>query len=306
VSRVLVACRLDPEGVELMRSEGLEVDYEEKITQEEFDRRYVEYDAVVIRSNVKARPVNGRGRLKVIVRAGVGLDNVDVEGFTKLGVKVLNTPEAVTRAVAELTIGLFFCLARGIVRYASELKQGRWLKSEAHGIELRGKTVGVIGCGRIGREVAKMAHALGMKVLVNDVIEVPRDFLESIGAKQVDLHTLLRESDIVTIHTPLDPSTKGMIGEKELRTMKRTAFLVNVARGGVVDEAALKRALKEGWIAGAALDVFETEPPGDLELLSLPNLVPTPHMGAQTHEAQRSAGIEAARIVIRELLGKAV
>jgi D-3-phosphoglycerate dehydrogenase len=289
-----------------MRSEGLEVDYEEKITQEEFDRRYVEYDAVVIRSNVKARPVYGRGRLKVVVRAGAGLDNVDVEGFTKLGVKVLNTPEAVTRAVAELTIGLLFCLARGIVRYASELKQGRWLKSEAHGTELRGKTVGVIGCGRTGREVARMAHALGMKVLVNDVIEVPRDFLESIGAKQVDLHTLLRESDIVTIHTPLDPSTRGMIGEKELRTMKRTAFLVNMARGGVVDEAALKRALKEGWIACAALDVFETEPPKDFELLSLLNLIPTPHMGAQTHEAQRYAGIEAAKLVIKELLGKAV
>jgi D-3-phosphoglycerate dehydrogenase len=303
---VLVACRLDPEGVELMRSEGLEVDYEEKITQEEFDRRYVEYDAVIIRSNVKARPVNGRGRLKVIVRAGVGLDNVDVENFKKLGVKVLNTPEAVTRAVAELTIGLFFCLARGIVRYASELKQGRWLKSEAHGIELRGKTVGVIGCGRIGKEVARMAHSLGMKVLVNDVIEIPRDFLESIEAKQVDLHTLLRESDIVTIHTPLDPSTKGMIGERELREMKRTAFLVNMARGGVVDEAALKRALREGWIAGAALDVFETEPPKDFELLSLPKLIPTPHMGAQTHEAQRSAGIEAARLVIREILEKAV
>ncbi len=306
MSRVLVACRLDREGMELMRSEGLEVDYEEKITQEEFDRRYVEYDAVVIRSNVKARPVNGKGRLKVVVRAGVGLDNVDVEGFTKLGVKVLNTPEAVTRAVAELTVGLFFCLARGIVRYASELKQGRWLKSEAHGIELRGKTVGVVGCGRIGREVARMCHSLGMKVLVNDVIEVPRDFLESINARQVDLHTLLRESDIVTIHTPLDPSTKGMIGENELRMMKRTAFLVNMARGGVVDEAALKRALKEGWIAGAALDVFETEPPNDLELLSLPNLIPTPHMGAQTHEAQRAAGIEAAKLVIRELLGKTV
>ena len=306
MSRVLVACRLDREGMELMRSEGLEVDYEEKITQEEFDRRYVEYDAVVIRSNVKARPVNGKGRLKVIVRAGVGLDNVDVEGFTKLGVKVLNTPEAVTRAVAELTVGLFFCLARGIVRYSSELKQGRWLKSEAHGIELRGKTVGVVGCGRIGREVARMCHSLGMKVLVNDVIEVPRDFLESINARQVDLHTLLRESDIVTIHTPLDPSTKGMIGENELRIMKRTAFLVNMARGGVVDEAALKRALREGWIAGAALDVFETEPPNDLELLSLPNLIPTPHMGAQTHEAQRAAGIEAAKLVIRELLGKTV
>jgi len=306
VSRVLVACRLDREGMELMRSEGLEVDYEEKITQEEFDRRYVEYDAVVIRSNVKARPVNGKGRLKVVVRAGVGLDNVDVEGFTKLGVKVLNTPEAVTRAVAELTVGLFFCLARGIVRYSSELKQGRWLKSEAHGIELRGKTVGVVGCGRIGREVARMCHSLGMKVLVNDVIEVPRDFLESINARQVDLHTLLRESDIVTIHTPLDPSTKGMIGENELRIMKRTAFLVNMARGGVVDEAALKRALREGWIAGAALDVFETEPPNDLELLSLPNLIPTPHMGAQTHEAQRAAGIEAAKLVIRELLGKTV
>ena len=306
MSRVLVACRLDREGMELMRSEGLEVDYEEKITQEEFDRRYVEYDAVVIRSNVKARPVNGKGRLKVIVRAGVGLDNVDVEGFTKLGVKVLNTPEAVTRAVAELTVGLFFCLARGIVRYSSELKQGRWLKSEAHGIELHGKTVGVVGCGRIGREVARMCHSLGMKVLVNDVIEVPRDFLESINARQVDLHTLLRESDIVTIHTPLDPSTKGMIGENELRIMKRTAFLVNMARGGVVDEAALKRALREGWIAGAALDVFETEPPNDLELLSLPNLIPTPHMGAQTHEAQRAAGIEAAKLVIRELLGKTV
>ncbi len=306
VSRVLVACRLDREGIELMRSAGLQVDYEERITQQEFDRRYVNYDAVVIRSNVKARPVGGKGNLRVIVRAGGGLDNVDVEGFTKLGVKVLNTPESVTRAVAELTVGLFFCLARGIVRYASELKQGRWLKSEAHGIELRGKTVGIIGCGRIGREVARMAHALGMRVLVNDVIEVPRDFLESVEGKQVDLLTLLRESDIVTIHTPLDPSTRGLIGERELREMKRTAFLVNMARGGVVDETALKRALREGWIAGAALDVFETEPPTDLELLSLPNLIPTPHMGAQTHEAQRAAGIEAARLVIRELLGKSV
>ncbi|MEM0454836.1 MAG: NAD(P)-dependent oxidoreductase, partial [Nitrososphaerota archaeon] len=221
MSRVLVACRLDREGIELMRSAGLQVDYEERITQQEFDRRYVNYDAVVIRSNVKARPVGGKGNLRVIVRAGVGLDNVDVEGFTKLGVKVLNTPESVTRAVAELTVGLFFCLARGIVRYASELKQGRWLKSEAHGIELRGKTVGIIGCGRIGREVARMAHALGMRVLVNDVIEVPRDFLESVEGKQVDLLTLLRESDIVTIHTPLDPSTRGLIGERELREMKR-------------------------------------------------------------------------------------
>lgn len=301
VGRVLVACRLDGAGVEMMRDAGLEVVYREDITQEEFDKVYSDYDAVIVRSNVMVRPVKGRGNLKVVVRAGVGLDNVDVAGFSGLGVKVLNTPEAVTRAVAELTIGLMLCLARDIVRLASDLKEGKWSKARAHGIELSGKTVGVVGCGRIGREVARIARAFGMRILVNDVIEVPRSFLEEVGARQVDLETLLRESDFVTVHVPLDPSTKGLIGEKELRSMKRTAFLINTSRGGVVDEGALKRALNEGWIAGAALDVFSKEPPEDLELLRHPRLIPTPHVGAQTSEAQRAAGIEAAKLVISEL-----
>lgn len=285
----------------MMKEKGLEVVYREEISQDEFDKVYADYEAVIVRSNVKVRPVRGRGNLRLIVRAGVGLDNVDVSGFTKLGVKVLNTPGAVTRAVAELTVGLMISLARDIPRLATDLKSGRWSKAQAHGVELAGKTIGVIGCGRIGREVARLARAFGMRVLVNDLIEIPRDFLQEIGGHQVDLETLLKESDFVSVHVPLDPSTKNLIGEKQLRLMKRTSYLINTSRGDVVNEEALKRALTEGWIAGAALDVFSKEPPDDTELLRHPRLIPTPHMGAQTAEAQRAAGVEAARLVIEEL-----
>ncbi|MCS7094300.1 MAG: hydroxyacid dehydrogenase [Thaumarchaeota archaeon] len=299
--KVLVACRLDQAGVEMMKGAGIDVAYREDISQEEFDGIYANYDAVIVRSNVRVRPVRGRGNLRLIVRAGVGLDNIDVSGFTSLGVRVLNTPDAVTRAVAELTIGLMLCLARDIVRLSGELKLGKWSKAQAQGVELAGKTVGVIGCGRIGGEVARLAMALGMRVLVNDVVRVSQDFLEQVKGRQVDLETLLRESDFVTVHVPLNPSTRGLIGEKELKLMKRTAYLINTARGDVVREEALKRALREGWIAGAALDVFSKEPPEDVELLRHPKLLPTPHIGAQTSEAQRIAGIEAAKLVISEL-----
>lgn len=301
MARVLVAFDMEKEAISLMEESGLSVDVRSRLTQEVFNEIYSDYEGVIVRGNIKVAPIRGKGMLRVVVRAGVGLDNVDVEGLSRMGVKVYNTPDASTNAVAELTIGLMIALSRKLLYASYSLKFGKWVKSELMGCELRGKTIGIIGCGRIGRAVAKLASAFGMKILVHDVIEVPEDFLRSVGGKQVSLEELLSSSDFVTIHVPLDHSTKGLIGEKELRSMKRSAYLLNLSRGGVVAESALKKALMEGWIAGAALDVFEMEPPVDLELLSLPNLIPTPHIGAQTYEAQRMASLKAAEIVVAEL-----
>ncbi|MCS7143082.1 MAG: hydroxyacid dehydrogenase [Aigarchaeota archaeon] len=300
--KVLVAFDIDRRAVEYMERNGISVEVRSDITQEEFDNVYHKYDAVVVRGNIKVRPSRGRGELDVIVRAGVGLDNIDLKGFSELGVEVLNTPEASTNSVAELTICLMICLARRLLPASSSLKQGKWMKAGVMGEELRGKTLGVVGCGRIGRAVSRLGSCLGMKVLVYDVVNVDEDFLRSIGARQVELRELLSQSDFVTVHVPLEESTRHLLGEEELRMMKRSAYLINVARGGVVDEGALKRALMEGRIAGAALDVFEREPPDDLELLSLPNLLPTPHIGAQTQDAQTIAGLRAAELVVSSLI----
>lgn len=299
--RVLVASRIADEAVRRLREAGLEVDLRPEITQSVMDEVYAEYDAVIVRSNVRVRPVRGAGRLRLVVRAGAGVDNIDVEGFSKLGVEVRNTPGAVAEAVAELTIGLMLCLARGIPRLSSALREGAWLKGEGLGGELRGKTLGVVGCGRIGSRVARIARALGMEILISDIVKIPDQLLEELAARQVELDHLLRESDIVSVHVPLTAESRRLIGERELRLMKPSSYIVNTSRGGVVDESALKKALREGWISGAALDVFEEEPPSDRELLSLPNLVATPHIGAQTREAQLNAGVEAAEIVISSL-----
>jgi D-3-phosphoglycerate dehydrogenase len=301
--RVLIACPSVGEGISLMRAAGLEVDHRPNITQEEFDRIYHEYEAVVVRGNIRVRPVAGRGRLRLVVRAGSGVDNIAVEEMERLGVKVQNTPDAVAESVAEITIGLMLSLARGIVRAASALSRGEWLKRGLMGVELMNKTLGIIGFGRIGRALARIAAGIGMRILVYDVVQFEPEDLARLGAEQVGLERLLSESDFVSIHVPLKEDTRLMIGEREIRMMKPTAYLVNTARGGVVDEEALKKALREGWIAGVALDVFSEEPPRDLELLSMPNLIPTPHIGAQTRESQERASLEAAQIVVEELAG---
>ncbi len=303
MERVLIACPFSEKGLEMLRGAGVEVDYRPRMTQAELDEAYVDYDGLVVRGNLLVRPTRGRGKLKVIVRAGAGLDNIAVEEFAGLGVKVFNTPDAVAESVGELVIGLMISLSRGIVKAAAALSRGEWMKQGLMGQELAGKTLGIIGLGRIGRVVARIAHALGMRILVYDIVRFPADQLAQLGAEQVGLEKLLSESDYVTIHTPLTEETRQIIGERELRMMKRTAYLINTARGQIVDQEALKHALKEGWIAGAALDVFKEEPPRDIELLQLPNLIPTPHIGAQTREAQEKAGLEAVQILVRVLRG---
>lgn len=303
MERVLIACPFSERLLDVLREAGLEVDYRPKASQAELDELYTGYDGLVVRGNLRVRPVKGRGRLKVIVRAGAGVDNIAVEEFAGLGVKVFNTPDAVAESVGELVIGLMISLSRGIVRAAAALSRGEWLKQGLIGQELAGKTLGIIGLGRIGRVVARIAHAMEMRILVYDVVKFGEEVLKQYEAEQVDLERLLSESDYITIHVPLTEESRRMIGERELRMMKKTAYLINTARGQVVDQEALKRALMEGWIAGAALDVFAEEPPRDLELLGLPNLIPTPHIGAQTKEAQEKAALEAVQILLRELKG---
>ena len=301
--KVLVTDPLDPAGMEMLKSEGIQVDYRPGITHEELKAVVGNYDALIVRGRTKVtRDVieAGRGRLKAICRAGVGLDNIDLEAAREAGVEVFNTPEAPTEAVAELTVGLIIALARSIPKADRALKEGRWAKKELVGWELRGKTLGIIGFGRIGQRVAEICHALGMKIIAYRRTRPPgiEAVLARTGARMASsIEEVLRESDIITLHVPLTPQTRHMIGRREISMMKDGAILVNTSRGGVVDEEALYEALVSGKLAGAALDVFEEEPPKDisLKLAQLPNVVATPHIGAQTAEAQRAASELAAK-----------
>ena len=303
VPKVLVTDPLDPTGIELLRSEGVQVDYRPGITHEGLKTVVGNYDALIVRGRTKVtREVieAGRGRLKAICRAGVGLDNIDLEAAGEAGIEVFNTPEASTEAVAELTVGLIIALARSIPRADKALKEGRWAKKELMGWELRGKTLGIIGFGRIGQRVAEICHALGMRIIAYRRTRPPgiEEVLARTGARMAsNVEEVLKESDIITLHVPLTPQTRHMIGRREIFMMKDGAILINTSRGGVVDEEALYEALVSGKLAGAALDVFEEEPPKDisLKLAQLPNVVATPHIGAQTAEAQRAASELAAK-----------
>lgn len=220
----------------------------------------------------------------------MGVDNVDVKAATERGIMVINAPESTSITVAEHSIGLMLALARKISIADRSVKEGKWEKNRFMGIELNGKTLGIIGMGRIGSQVVVRTKAFGMDILVYDPY-ISREAAEEMGVTVTDLETLLRESDIVTIHVPLTPETRHLISDDEFKLMKETAFIVNCARGGIIDEDALYRALKDGEIAGAALDVFEEEPPEGSPLLELENVVLTPHIGASTAEAQRDAAI---------------
>jgi D-3-phosphoglycerate dehydrogenase len=233
----------------------------------------------------------------------VGLDNIDLNAAERLGIIVVNSPEAPSNAVAELVLGLMFSLARRIPEADGSMKKGEWIKKRLTGIELKGRTLGIIGFGRIGYQLAKKAGALGMRVLTFDVvIEKLMKFVEEAGAVAVDLDELFGSSDFVTIHVPLLPQTKHMIGTEEMNAMKDGAYLINAARGGVVDEEALRKALVSGKLAGAALDVYEEEPPRDISLTGLQNVVSLPHIGAATVEAQRANSTVVAEKLI-EILG---
>jgi D-3-phosphoglycerate dehydrogenase / 2-oxoglutarate reductase len=263
--------------------------------------------AVLIRSatQIDAEAIAAAKQLKVVARAGVGLDNVDIKSATEAGVMVVNAPTSNIISAAELTIGHILSLARHIPAAHASLAAGEWKRSKYTGTELYEKTVGIIGLGRIGALIAARLQAFGMEVVAYDPY-VTAARAQQLGVRLATLDELLGESDFVTIHMPKTPETTGMIGTAQLKAMKKTAYVVNVARGGLIDEAALAAALKAGEIAGAGIDVFTSEPPTDDVLTSAPNIVVTPHLGASTDEAQEKAGVSVARSVRLALGGELV
>lgn len=302
--KILVAEPLAREGIALLRSRH-DVVEEVGRTPEELRALVADCDALVVRSQVKvdAALIAAGTRLAVIARAGVGVDNVDVAAATRAGITVVNAPTGNTISAAELSIALLFAVARRIAVADASTRRGEWIRSRLTGIELTGRTMGVVGFGKIGQAVASRARGLEMRVIASDPFLTPEDAARH-GVELVELTRLLAEADAVSLHVPLTRSTRGLIGAAQLASMRKSAILLNVARGGVVDEQALADALREGRIAGAGVDVFENEPPVGSPLLEAPNLVLTPHLGASTAEAQIRVAIEAAQAVLDVLDGR--
>ncbi len=301
--KILITDGLDPAAVSILRRVH-EVDVKE-LDPSGLLEAVSGYQALIVRSRTKVtKDVLARaGNLKVVGRAGVGVDNIDLEAATARGIVVVNAPTASTVSVAELAIGHMLSLYRHLPEADRSVKAGKWEKARLEGWELFDKTLGLIGSGRIGAEVAKRAQAFGMRVVSFDPY-LPVPVAKSLGVRLVDKDTLLRDADVVSIHAALTAETKGLIGAMDFSKMKRSAILVNCARGEIVQEAALADALRSGTIAGAAIDVFEKEPPEGSPLLSAPNVHFTPHVGASTHEGQARAGTIVAEQVIRVLDGK--
>lgn len=301
--KVLVAAPIHEKALNLLKENGFEVVYEEYPEEERLVEIVRDVDAIIVRSKPKVtrKVIEAAPKLKVIARAGVGLDNVDLKAAEERGIKVVNSPAASSRSVAELVIGLIFNVARKIAFADRKMREGVWAKKQCLGIELEGKTLGIIGFGRIGYQIGKIAKALNMNVLLYDPYP-NEERAKEVGGRFASLEDLLRESDVVTLHVPLLDSTYHLINEERLKLMKKTAILINAARGPVVDTEALVKALKEGWIAGAGLDVYEEEPlPKDHPLTKLDNVVLTPHIGASTVEAQMRAGVQVAEKVVEIL-----
>ena len=289
--KVLICDPINPEGIKRLRKAGFDIKF---LTRREMLKEEVqECDALIVRSRTKVtRDLIKRGKsLKMIARAGYGLDNIDLKAAEASGIMVVNAPEAPADSVAELTIGLVIALARKIPFADMSMKRGKWLKKELKGFLLKGKKLGLIGLGNIGLRVARIAKAIGMKILVTKRTPPSPQLLEELEADFLSLDDLLRQSDIISIHVPLTEETKHMIDVEEINKMKNGVFLINTSRGEVVNEKALLDALKTGKIGGVALDVYETEPPKNLELIRHPNVICTPHIGAQTVEAQRKASL---------------
>lgn len=302
--KILITDGMAEEAVDMFRKAGHEVVLDEA-SPERLLEIIGEYDALCVRSRTKVRKdaIDRGVRLKVIGRAGIGVDNIDIDYAREKGIKVVNAPTGSTLSVAELTMGHMIALARGIVQGTQGIREGKWLKKQLKGRELAGKTLGIIGCGRIGREVAKRAQAFGMKVIGCDPY-LPKETAEKAAIELSDLDHLLHHADFITIHANLTPENYHLINRDAFEKMKDGAYIINCARGGIIDENALYHALKEGKIAGAALDTFENEPPGETPLAELDNVIFTPHIGANTVEAQVKAGTIVAEQVLMVLEGK--
>jgi D-3-phosphoglycerate dehydrogenase len=304
--KILVTDKLAKEGIDLLNSmDGVQAVVKTGISEDELAKIIGEYDGLIIRSETKvtARVLANPKKLKGIARAGVGIDNVDVPVATKKGIIVMNTPGGNTVSAAEHTMALMLAMSRKIPSACTSLKAGVWDRKKYMGNQLSGKVLGIIGLGRIGMAVAKMANGFGMKILGYDPFAAPPD-AENLGIEiTADLEKIFRNADYITVHVPKNENTLNMIGEEQIRMMKPTVRLVNCARGGIINEDALYKALAEKRIAGAALDVFPKEPPEDMRFKEYEDCLVTPHLGASTEEAQIEVAVEAAQILVDAIKG---
>ncbi len=302
--KVLIADPVAREGIEALQAEA-EVDVKLGLKPEELKSIIGDYEALVVRSETKATAdiIQAGKKLQVIARAGVGLDNIDVEAATRQGVVVVNAPTGNTIAAAEHTLALMLALARHVPQANAKLKSGVWKRSDYMGVELRNKILGIIGLGNVGSEVARRAQAFKMRLIGYDPF-VSADYARNLGVELVSLERVLKESDFITLHLPLTPQTRRLIGAKEINKMKPTARIINCARGGLIDEEALFKAVEAGRLAGAAIDVFDNEPVTDSILFRSDKIIVTPHLGASTTEAQASIALEVAEQVLAVLKGQ--
>lgn len=307
--KILVSDALSDEGLKILKEiKDFQVDVKTGLPPEELKAIIKDYDALLVRSATKVNKdiINSASNLKVIGRAGVGLDNVDLDAATQKGIIVMNTPGGNTISTAEHTMSMILSLSRSIPQANASTRKGEWKRSKFMGVELYAKALGIVGFGRIGKEVAKRALSFGMRVLAYDPF-LSKNVAESLGVEVVELKELFQQSDYITVHTPMTDETNHLISSQEFALMKNGVRVVNCARGGIIDEKALVAAVKEGKVAGAALDVFEKEPTTiENELLKLENVIVTPHLGASTEEAQVNVAIEVAEIVRDALLGKGI
>ena len=299
--KILLTDGLEENGKAILAKEA-QVDDKKGISAEELGKIINEYDAIIVRGRTRVTPevFNAAKKLKVVGRSGVGVDNIDLKSAKEHNVIVVNAPVATTRAVAELSMGFIFALSRELPRADTSIKGGAWLKKEFEGVELNGKTLGIIGVGRIGATVARMALAMGMHVVAYDPLVSP-EIIQGWGGESGSMDEVLCKSDFITIHTPLTDSTRNLIDETIFNKMKDGVRIICAARGGIIDENALLNALNSGKVAGAALDVFASEPPTESNLVKHPKVIATPHIGGQTIEAQIRAAADISSEVLAAL-----
>ena len=302
---VLICDQVNPKLNEILEKNGLQITYEPEITPDQIAEKIGNYEVVIVRSRTKITKdlIQRADKCKIIARVGVGLDNIDQDAAKEKNIRVINAVEGAMNAVAELVVGLMLSLAREIPRADREVRNGNWIKKELMGTELRGKYLGIVGLGNIGKRLGRLAKSFNMNIIGFDVLPIDEEFSKEVGLMKADLGTLLASADYVSLHVPLLDSTKHMINAEKITTMKSTARIINTSRGGVIDEDALYDALKNGNLGGAALDVFEIEPATSNNLRELPNFISTPHMGAQTKEAQSLAANVIAEKIIQILRG---
>ncbi len=305
--KVLISDAVDADCVALLEKKGCVVTYTPGLSAADLQACISQYHGLVVRSATKvtADIITTAVNLRVIGRAGTGVDNVDLIAATRNKIAVLNSPGGNTISAAEQTFALMIALARKIPAAYLSMRDEQWQRGQFVGVELFGKTLGIVGLGQIGKEVASRSLAFGMKVIAFDPVLSPEDF-EAIGVKEVDFDSLIAQSDFITLHVPLNRHTRNLISDEQFAVCKKELRLINVSRGGVVDEAALYRAVESGKVAGAALDVFESEPPADFRLSKLTNIITTPHLGASTIDAQKRLASEIGETLSDYLHGKAV